>query len=138
MGTPYDTPSREPEVSGWAAGGLAFAASGLILMGIFQVIMGIVAVADDEFFVKAPNYTFHLDVSTWGWIHLLLGVLVFLTGLALFSGAAWAGVGAIAIAMLQALNNFFFLPNYPLWSLLIIAIDMWIIWSLTRPGVLRS
>ena len=138
MSSQYDNPPRGPEVSGWAVGGMAFAASGLILIGLFQVIMGIVAIADDEFFVRTTNYTFYLDVTAWGWIHLLIGILAFLMGLALFRQAPWAAVGAIAIAMLQALNNFFFLPNYPLWSLLIIAIDFWIIWSLTRPGVIRD
>jgi len=133
----YDT-TREPAVSGWAIGGITFAGTMLILIGMFQAIDGLVAIFNDSFFVVAQNYTFDLDVTAWGWIHLLIGILAFLMGLALFRQAPWAGVGAIAIAMLQALNNFFFLPHYPLWSLLIIAIDFWIIWSLTRPGVIRD
>ena len=96
MSSQYDNPPRGPEVSGWAVGGMAFAASGLILIGLFQVIMGIVAIADDEFFVRTTNYTFDLDVTAWGWIHLLIGILAFLMGLGLFRQAPWAGVGAIA------------------------------------------
>jgi hypothetical protein len=135
MGTPYDMPPRERPASGWAIGGMAFAASALILAGLFQMINGIVAIADDQFFVKTHNYTFHLDVTAWGWIHLILGILVFLIGLSLFRQAEWAAVGAIAIAMLSALSNFFFIPYYPIWSLVIIGLDVWVIWALTRPGV---
>ena len=133
-----DDRRADEQVSGWAIGAVSFAAAMMIMIGIFEIISGIAAIAEDSLYVKTRNYTFDLDVTAWGWIHLLIGILAFLMGLALFRQAPWAGVGAIAIAMLQALNNFFFLPNYPLWSLLIIAIDFWIIWSLTRPGVIRD
>src|SRR5205823_13309309 len=113
-----------PEPSGWATGGTIFAASALTLIGMFEAISGIAAIADDQFFVRTQHYTFHLDVTAWGWIHLILGILVFVTGLALFNGAAWAGVGAIVIAMLTALANFFFIPYYPIWSLLVIALSV--------------
>jgi hypothetical protein len=135
MTTPYDRPPREPHVSAWAIGGMAFAASALILAGLFQAINGIAAIADDQFYVKTHHYTFHLDVTAWGWIHLILGLLVFFVGLSLFRGAEWAAVGAIAIAMLSAISNFFFIPYYPIWSLVIIGLDVWVIWALTRPGV---
>jgi hypothetical protein len=128
-------PPRKQPVSGWAVGGMAFAASALILVGLFQAIEGIVAIADDEFYARTRNYTFHLDVTAWGWIHLIIGLLAFFIGISLFRGAEWSAVGAIAIAMLQALNNFFFIPHYPIWSLVIIGLDIWVIWALTRPGV---
>jgi hypothetical protein len=124
--------------SGWAVGGLAFAASALILVGVFQIIDGIVAIANDDFFVRTRNYTFDLDLTAWGWIHLLLGILALAVGIGLFRRAPWAGVGGIAIAMLSAINNFFFLPYYPIWSVVIIALAVWVIWALTRPGVLRD
>jgi len=130
--------STRDEPSGWAEGGLIFAASAMVLVGMFQAIAGIVGIADDEFYAKTRNYTFHLDVTAWGWIHLLIGILIFCTGLGLFTRAGWAGVGGIMVAMLSALANFFFIPYYPIWSLLVIAIDMWIIWSLTRSGVIRE
>ena len=128
--------SREP--SGWAAGGLIFAASVLVLVGMFQAIQGIVAIANDDFFVRASHYTFHLDVTTWGWIHLLIGIGVFIVGLALFNQAAWAAVAGIALAMLSAIDNFFFLPYYPVWSVILIALNVWVIWALSRPGVVRG
>jgi hypothetical protein len=129
---------RRPQPSGWAIGGIAFAASILLLIGVFQIIAGLVAIIDDEFYVVARNYTFELDTSAWGWLHLLLGILLVATGWGLFSRAAWAGVTAIGLAMLSAVLNFLFIPYYPFWSILIIALNVWVIWSLTRPGMMET
>jgi hypothetical protein len=131
-------PGREPAVSGWAVGGITFAACILVMLGCFQVLAGIAAIANDSFFVVAPNYTYDLDVTAWGWIHLLLGILLVIVGYGLFAARAWAGVAAIVLAMLSAIENFFFIPYYPWWSLLIIALNVWVIWALTRPGVIRA
>ena len=133
-----DTPVREQEVSGWAMGGLVFAASMLVLGSVFQILAGIVAIANDEFFVATRNYTFDLDVTAWGWLHLIVGVVMLVVGLGLFGRRTWAGVGGILIAMLSAVLNFFFIPYYPIWSLLVIGIDVWVIWSLTRPGAIET
>jgi hypothetical protein len=133
-----DTEYRRPEPSGWALGGIAFAASILLLVGVFQIIAGLVAIFDDEFFVVAQNYTFELDTSVWGWLHLLLGIVLVATGWGLFSRAPWAGVTAIMLAILSAVLNFFFIPFYPFWSILIIALDVWVIWALTRPGAIET
>jgi hypothetical protein len=137
MSTRYDT-RRGNEPSGWATGGVIFAGSILTLAGIFQAITGLVAIINDNFFVVSKNYTFDLDVTAWGWIHLIIGIIVFVVGLGLFTGAGWAAVGAIAIAMLSAIANFFFIPYYPIWSLVVIGLNVWVIWSLTRPGVLQD
>ena len=67
-----------------------------------------------------------------GWIHLLGGILVLLGGAYVFAGATWARVVGITLAVLSAVANFF-IPYYPFWSLLIIALDVWVIWALTRP-----
>ena len=123
-----------PPVSGWAVGGIAFAATVLTIIGVFQIIAGLVAVFNDDFYVVTQNYTFDLDTSAWGWIHLLLGVLLVATGWGLFSGATWAGVTAIVLASLSAIANFFFIPYYPFWSIILIALDIWVIWAITRPG----
>ncbi|MET0512689.1 MAG: hypothetical protein ABW135_13520 [Thermoleophilaceae bacterium] len=132
-----DRTSRDQQPSGWAIGGLVFAAVVIILIGLFQVIAGLAAIIDDEFFLVTRNYTFDLDTSAWGWIHLLLGVLLLFAGWGLFTGAAWAVVTAIVLAGLSALANFFFIPYYPFWAILVIALDVWVIWSLTRPGVIE-
>jgi hypothetical protein len=134
----YGAAPATPEVSSWAMGGMAFAGSIMVLIGAFQVIGGIAAIADDQFFVVARHYSFDLDVTAWGWIHLILGIVVAATGLGLFAARAWAGVTALFFAMLSAIANFFFIPYYPWWSVLVIALDAWVIWSLTRPGAVRT
>jgi hypothetical protein len=126
-----------PPVSGWAVGGIAFAATVLTIIGVFQIIAGLVAIFNDDFYVVTQNYTFDLDTSAWGWIHLLLGILLVGTGWGLFSGATWAGVTAIVLASLSAIANFFFIPYYPFWSIVLIALDIWVIWAITRPGTLE-
>ena len=134
------TEMRPPsqEVSGWAVGGLAFAGTMMILIGVFQALAGLVAIFNDEFYVVARNYTFDLDVTVWGWIHLLVGLGILAVGLGLFARQAWAGVAAIMLCMLSALSNFFFIPYYPIWSLVVIGLAVWVIWSLTRPGTIET
>jgi hypothetical protein len=132
-------PRREPQqVSGWALGGIAFAATMMVLIGVFQSLAGLVAIIDDEFYVVTQNYTFDLDVSAWGWLHLLIGLVVLATGVGLFGRRTWAGVAAIMLCMLSALVNFFFIPYYPIWSLLLIGLNLWVIWSVTRPGAIET
>jgi uncharacterized membrane protein len=137
--TQYDSRSGGgQEVSGWAVGGVVFAASILTLIGTFQIIAGLVAVFNDEFFVVTRNYTFDLDVTAWGWLHLIIGALMVVVGIGLFGRRTWAGVTGIMLAMLSALMNFFFIPYYPLWSIVVIALDVWVIWALTRPGAIET
>jgi hypothetical protein len=130
--------SAEPELSGWAAGGITFAATMAILIGTFQILEGLVAVINDDFFVVTRNYTFDLDVSAWGWIHLIVGIVMIVAGFGLFVRSTWAGVLAIVVAMLSAVSNFFFIPYYPIWALVVIGLNVWIIWALTRPGAIKT
>ena len=133
----YET-SREPTISGWVVGGITFAGTMLILIGMFQAIDGLVAIFNDDFFLVTQNYTFNLDTTAWGWIHLLLGIVMVLAGWSIFAGKTWAAVVALTLAMLSAVANFFFIPYYPFWSIIMIALDCWVIWALTRPGVVRT
>ena len=125
-------PSSPP--SGWAIGGITFAVVMMAMIGLFQIIAGLVAIIDDDFYVVTQNYTFDIDTSAWGWIHLLLGVLLVLASYGLYSGATWGAAVAIVMAVLAAVENFFFIPYYPFWSILVIALCVWVIWALTRPG----
>ena len=120
--------------SGWAVGFVVFAAVMMMLAGGFQTIAGIAAIFEDEFFVVAPNYVYDVDVSAWGWIHLVLGVILFAAGAGALSGATWARIVGITLASLSAFANFFFIPYYPLWSIVIIALDVAVIWALTVYG----
>jgi hypothetical protein len=136
--TDYPQRPRPPEVSGGAIAGMTFAACMLTLIGAFQVIAGLVAVFDDNFYVVTQNYTFDLDTTAWGWIHLIVGLLILATAFGLFNRATWAGVTAIVLASLSAIANFFFIPYYPFWSIVVIALDIWVIWALTRPGAIET
>jgi hypothetical protein len=118
----------------WALGGMVFAAAMMVMVGIWQILAGIAAIAKDEFFVVAPNYTYEIDTTTWGWIHLVLGVIVTATGIALFTGAMWARAVGIGLAVLSAIANFLYLPYYPLWAIVIIAANVFVIWSLANAG----
>jgi hypothetical protein len=135
---PYPPNTGPEEVSGWAVGGTVFAATVLMLVGVFQAIAGLVAIFDDDFYIVTRNYTFDLDVTAWGWVHLVIGILLVIVAYGLFARSAWAGVTAIMLAALSAVANFFFIPYYPFWAILVIALDIWVIWSLTRPGVIRT
>ena len=126
------------ETSGWAIGGATFAACMILIIGVFQVVAGLTAITNDDFFVVTRNYTFDLDTTVWGVIHLIIGIIFIVTGWGLFTRATWAGMVAIFIVSLSAIANFFFIPYYPFWSIVVIALDVWVIWALTRPGVIRG
>jgi hypothetical protein len=133
----YD--SRDvPRASGWAIGGISFAATMLLLIGVFQALDGLAAILNDSFFVVTKNYAFDLDVTAWGWIHLILGILLIFAGWGIFTGKTWAAIAGITLAVLSAVANFFFIPYYPFWSILVIGLDVWVIWALTRPGVAEA
>jgi hypothetical protein len=88
--------------AGLAMAGSVFAATMMVMIGVFEAIMGVVGIVKNQFYVATNNYLFDLDTTAWGWIHLVLGVLLVLVGIALFGGAGWAAVTAIALAGLGA------------------------------------
>ena len=103
----------------------------MMIVGLVEFFQGLVAVINgNQFFVTTPNYVFQLNVTTWGWIHLVLGAVIAVAGLFIFTGNIVARSVGMVLAGLQALANFVWLPYSPLWSIIIIAIDVFIIWSL--------
>jgi hypothetical protein len=124
------TTQVQREGSPWAQGVVIAAASLLLMAGLFQIFQGIAAIANDDVFVKFPNYTFEFDTTVWGWIHLVVGVIFVLVAFFLFSGNAFARGAGIGIAVISAVGNFAWLPYYPLWALAVIALDILIIWAI--------
>jgi len=111
--------------------GLAGAAGFLLAMvGGFQILQGISALVHDELFLVGTRYVFQFDLTTWGWVHLLLGAVAVATGVGLLFGQTWARILGIIIAILGAIANFAFLPVYPLWALVIIAFNVAVVWAL--------
>ena len=130
----YRSARRAEEPSGWAVGFILFAAIMLIMVGVFQGLQGLVAIFENEFYVTTRNYTFQFDATTWGWIHLIGGIIVAFAGWGLLSGRTWARTVAIVVAVLSAIANFLWIPYYPFWSLLIIALDVVVIWAVAAHG----
>jgi hypothetical protein len=121
-------------VSGWAVGFSWFAGAIMVLIGGFHALMGLAVLIDDGFVRDTRDYAYDLDPTGYGWIHLILGIVLVLVGFGIFSGAVWARTVGIILAMLSAFVNFFFIPSYPVWSVLIIALDIAVIWALATTG----
>jgi hypothetical protein len=117
------------------AGWVVFAAVMMMMVGGFHAIAGFVALFDDGYYVARPSgLVLSVDYTSWGWIHLLLGVLVFLAGLALLAGQTWARVLGVALAALSAFANMAFIAAYPLWSIIIITLDVIVIYAIVVHG----
>lgn len=122
--------SAEREWNPWAAGLSIFAGVLMVTVGVFQAIQGVIALVEEDFYVSVRDYMFRFDLTTWGWIHLIGGALVAVTGIFVIRGNLWARVLAMVLVGLSALANFTWIPYYPLWSTLIVALDILIIWAL--------
>ena len=107
-----------------------FAATMMVVIGIFHVVQGLAALFRNEIYVVGAQYVFSFDLTAWGWIHLLAGILLIAAGFAMLTGRVWARSVGIGFAVLSMIANFLFLPYYPVWSLLIIALDVFVIWAL--------
>lgn len=117
----------EPDqVSGWTI----FAAVMMIFTGVTAILEGISAIARDRLLVLTRSYVYQFNATGWGWIHLVLGVVIALAGCALFTGAMWARVVGVTLAGFSLIANFAWLPWFPLWAIVVIALDVLIIWAL--------
>lgn len=116
----------ETHSSGW----LVFASVIMVFSGIMTLLAGISAIAKDDVFLATRNYVYELDLTGWGWIHLILGILVAVTGAAVYKGATWARAVGVGLAGLSMIANFLWLPHTPWWASLLIVIDALVIWGL--------
>jgi hypothetical protein len=130
----YRAASRERRTVGLAAGLVFFAAIMMFLAGMFQAFTGLVAIFNDDFYVATEEYLLKFDQTTWGWVHLILGLVVTAAGVGLMSGRTWARAVAIVLALISAIVTFGFLPYYPLWALIIIALDVAVVWAVAAHG----
>ncbi|MER5494200.1 hypothetical protein [Streptomyces sp. NPDC002490] len=116
--------------AGWVTGGTVFAGVLMLVSGVLAVLNGIAAIAEDDVYASVNDYVFEFDLTTWGWIHLVLGVLVALVGYGILKGADWARAVGVGLAALSVVLNFVWLPYQPLWALVAIAIGLFVIWAL--------
>ena len=124
--------TREP--SSAAVGWTYFASLMMILIGGFHAMVGFIAILDDEFFVTTRNYVLQFDATQWGWIHLIFGSIVAISGCYLLTGNVLARTVGVVMGLVSALIGFAWLPYAPVWGVTIIAIAVAIVWSLTAHG----
>jgi uncharacterized membrane protein len=123
-------PAHGADTTGWVVGLSLFAGILMMITGLFNAMEGVVALARNEVYAITPRYIFAFDLTTWGWIQIILGVIVLAAGVGVITGQLWGRVVGITIATLTILANFAFIPYYPVWSLLIIALNVFVIWAL--------
>jgi len=131
------SPSYAAEARGQTAwvGWVVFAGMMLILVGTFHIVQGVVALFRDEVLLVAESgLVVDVDYTAWGWTHVVWGALAILVGACLLAGQTWARVVAVIVAALSALVNITFLPAYPIWSAIMIAVDILVIWAVTVHG----
>lgn len=125
------TTHHRSETAQAAAGGLTtFAAVLLFIAGVLDLFRGIMAIANDNVFVTTSNYVFRFNLTSWGWIQLVLGVIAMGVSAGLFTRATWARVVGVGIAGLAIIANFLSVPYYPVWSLTLVAMYAFVIWAL--------
>jgi hypothetical protein len=123
-----------PVATGWV-GWVIFAGIMMVMLGTFQAIEGLVAIFKDSYFVvPRSGLVVSVDYTTWGWVHLLLGILVALAGLGVMAGQMWARIVGILLAFVSAVVNIAFLAANPVWSTILITVDILVIYALTVHG----
>ena len=125
---------EEPHESRWATGLVLFAGVVMMVTGVWHALAGLGALVNDKVYVSTPNYIYGFDLTGWGWIHILLGIVIAAAGFTVLLGMVWARIVGILVASVSLIANFMFIPHYPLWSILIIAFDIFVIWAVTAHG----
>lgn len=125
--------SQNNTPTGWV-GWSFFAGFFMLMLGILQSIAGLTAIFRDEWYVVTQSRLLLLDFTGWGWIHLIIGIVIFMAGLEVMRGAVWARVLGVFLAGLSLIANMGFFNAYPFWSLMIIVIDVLVIYALIVHG----
>ena len=129
----YVTPNSAPTRTGWT-GWITFAGVIMIISGSVNALYGLIALVNDEWVVWGNRASLYLDLTEWGWVHLIVGGVLVLSGFGVFSGNMLARIVGVIVASISLISNFFFAPAYPLWALVVITLDVLIIWALTAHG----
>ncbi|MFD0413012.1 hypothetical protein [Streptomyces sp. NPDC127108] len=123
-----------------ASGPTLFAGVLMLVNGVLSVLAGITGIAKDDVYARLGDYVYKFNLTTWGWIHLVLGVVVAVTGWGVLKGMEWARGMGVGLAAVSIVAQFLWLPYTPLWALVSIALGMFVIWALCAdgPGATRS
>jgi hypothetical protein len=128
-----DSGAAEPRPEGAVLGFTIIAAVLMMVSGLWNFLEGLAAIIRGSFFVVLPNYVYNVSVTGWGWIHLIVGAAVFVAGAFLFMDKTWARVVGVVLACISAVFNFLYIPYQPVWSVIVIALDIFIVWALLAP-----
>ncbi|MFD7666614.1 hypothetical protein [Streptomyces sp. NPDC059788] len=127
-------PAPEPHIRPLAIGGVVFAVCIMAVIGAYHAIAGLAAIIDHNFYRSQQDYAYDFSINGWGWLQLITGIVIATAAFHVFQGRTWARAVGIGVAVASALENFFFTPYYPVWSVIIIALDVLVIWSLATYG----
>jgi hypothetical protein len=131
---PPRSADKYPPASPWV-GWIAFAGTIMAMLGTFHIFAGLVALFNDDYYlVGKSGLLVNVDFTAWGWVHVIGGIIVILAGVGVFAGQVWARTVGVVIALGSAVLNLAFLSAYPLWSLIMIALDVVVILALTVHG----
>ncbi len=122
------------QTSDWGAGVAALAGILMVMLGGWWIIAGLVAIVNSEFYVVTQEWIFEFSTTSWGWTHLILGVVVIFAGIGVFSGAVWARTVGVILAVISGLVAFAWLPYYPVWAILFVTLSVFTVWALTAHG----
>jgi len=134
---PQDSLRQNVQPTGMTAwvGLVAFGGAMLLLLGMFHLVEGFLALFRDEYFhVPSAQLTVHVDWSVWGWTHIVIGVAMIGAGIGLFTGQTWARVVAVILCMFSAIVSLSFVAADPVWSTLMVALDTFVIWAVIMHG----
>jgi hypothetical protein len=139
----YDQPGERPYQepggdayrarTGWV-GWIYFAAVLMVVVGTLNAIHGLIAIVNDEWVVWSNRGDLYLDLTEWGWIHLVIGIALVLAGLGVLTGNIVARAVAVLLACVSVIANFLYIPAFPVWAIIVIAIDVFVIYALTAHG----
>jgi hypothetical protein len=115
------------EITGWAV----FAGVILIMVGFLDLFYGLAGIVNDEVIRVGGEGAIIIDITAWGWFHFIVGIIMVLAGVGLFAGAEWARWTAVFFALVSAIGQIGLITAFPLWSILIVALDVLVIYNLT-------
>ncbi len=121
------------EITGWV-GWIYFAGFMMLLVGFFQAVLGLTALLNDKFYISLHGTLLVWNYTAWGWVHLIFGVITLLAGMSLFTGSTWSRVVAMVLVTLNLLTQFVFVSVYPIWSIIMMVIDVLVLYALTVHG----
>ncbi|MDG9687559.1 hypothetical protein QC334_33340 [Streptomyces sp. DH18] len=132
-GARQETPGARDD--GRPAGPLRYFGVPLVLSGVLSILQGIAGIAEDRLFRAPRHYEYRFDLTSWGWIHLLVGIALVLVGVGVLRAVGRSRAAGVTAAAISLVTQFMFIPYYPLWSISVMTLDLIILWGLARLAV---